>query len=144
NSLFGSPRFTTPAPLSPTHQVLELFGNFPFTTSASVPRGFSFGGVTFGGCNFSNYTAAVWTNQILFPSTTNFIVQVVFYPTNDNATFTTEVEFLPDFANNSEATIPVVAFHSVDFDIVDQMPSSDSLYVSDALATISPGSGSTL
>jgi len=125
-------QFSLPFPTSPTHAVVETFTGTTqvFTNQVILPQ-FSFLG---------NYGAAVWTNQTT-PS--NFIVQIVFYPTNGlNSSFgidtnlTTQVVFTPDFFNGTLASVPVVAFTSTDFDIVDQATTSTSIYLSDALATV--------
>ncbi len=132
DNLGGTPQFRLPDPSSPTHEVVRLFGNFPFTFLERLPLPLPFG------FNPSNYTAAVLTNQ-LPGSATNFVVQVVFYPTNyPDPNLTTEVQFLPDFVGeaNNGASIPVVAFHSTDFDIVDQVFTTDSIYLSDALGVV--------
>src|SRR5438105_5084884 len=93
DNLGGSPQFTLPAPSSPNHQVIEVLpGGFPATVIESLPRRF----------NATNYTAAVWTNQT---GPTNFIIQVVFYPTNNvDTNFTTDVQFVPDFFGVSGAS----------------------------------------
>ncbi len=129
NNVFGFPRFTLPAPFSPDHEVLRPFGGIPFNFLGLLPRRF----------NVSNYTAIVLTNQT---GLTNFMVQVVFYPTNfADPSLTTEAQFVSGFGFNgggfgiNGAAIPVVAFHGTDFDIVDQVSTVSSVYLSDALAT---------
>ena len=123
--------FNVPAPRTPNFEETSFLVGSPFSTSLPRPP-FFFG----GGCNSSNYTAAVWIDQD-FSTGTNFVVQVVFYPVdNGDTTLTTEVLFEPDFINGTLATIPVVGFHSTDFDIADQAPTSESIYLTDALATV--------
>jgi len=122
-------QFSLPFPSSPVHQVVEkLTGSTQLFTNTVILPQFSF---------FGNYGAAVWTNQVT-PS--NFVVQVVFYPTNSmnfnfnsDTNFTTEVRFIPD---GSGASVVVVAFNSTDFDIVDNANTTTSIYLSDALATV--------
>src|ERR1043166_3063442 len=120
---FGNPFFNLPTPESPSHEVIETFGGFNSTFIESIPR-FNF--FNFNTNNF--YGAAVFTNQT---GPTNFIIQVVFYPTN-NTDLTTEVRFVNDFVLGP--TIPTVAIHSVDNDIVDDAAETSSVYLSDGLA----------
>src|SRR6266542_4456922 len=130
--------FTLPSPSSPSHEIIESFGfGFFFTNTTIVPSGFFF----FGTNSFFNtnvlggYTAVVNTNDL---SSTSRVVQVVFYPTNNADTnFTTDVRFstfLTGPASGVPATV-VVGFYSVDFDIASQTFTSNSVFLTDALAT---------
>lgn len=124
DNLGGFPQFSLPAPFSPQHQVVEDFGTGLFSTNLVLLPQF----------NFNNFTAAVWTSQ---PTPSNTIVQVVFYPTNNTDTnFSIGVQFMEDIFNGSDATIPVVSFNSTDFDIVDEAVTTTSVYLYDALATV--------
>ena len=131
--------FTLPSPSSPSHEIIETFSTsgFYFTNTTIIPSGFFFFGTNFVfSTNFlGGYTAVVNTNALTATST---VVQVVFYPTNNSDTnFTTDVKFSsflggPGFG--SPATV-VVGFHSVDFDIASQTVTSNSVFLTDALAT---------
>ena len=122
DNLGNFPSFTLPFPETAQHQVIETFqgGGFPFTNTVILPQ-----------FNFDNYGAVAWTNQT---SPSNFVVQVVFYPTNNvDTNFSTSVEFVPDA---SGASIVVVTFSSLEYDIVDQAYNLNNIFLSDALATV--------
>jgi hypothetical protein len=132
------PSFTLPLPSSTFHQVItpSLFGSFPITNSTVVPGGsFFFGTNFFSSTNSTGYGAVAYTNTI---NPTSRVVQVVFYPTNTaDSNFVTDVRFydpLGGFGSGNPA-IAVVGFHSTDFDIATQTTGTDSVYLSDALAT---------
>lgn len=76
------------------------------------------------------YATAQFTTQL---NATNYVIQVVFYPVVNTAdsNFTTTVNFLPD--GDAGRTI-LVGFHSLDYDMVTQTTSSNSIYLVDALA----------
>ena len=127
----GIPNFNLPIPSSPFHDVIyrSLFGTL-FTNSIRIPGGLFFIGTNFIGNTLFNrgFNAAVYTNQI---SATSSVVQVVFYPTNNDALSTTEVRFSPGFGPSDV----VVGFHSVDFDIATQTGLTNSVYLVDALGS---------
>jgi len=132
------PDLTLPSPLSTTHEVItpSFPSGFFFTNTTTVPGFFFSGTNSFFNTNLVNYAAAAYTNTL---SSTSRIVQVVYYPTNiGDSDFVTDVRFYEDpfgnFFPNNPATA-VVAFHSSDFDIATQAPSTDSIYFVDALAT---------
>jgi hypothetical protein len=116
------PIFNLPLPLSPQHDIIQLFSGRPFTNSTFIP----FGGL------LASYTAAAHTNTL---SPTSRVVQIVFYPTNStDPQASTEVRFSPFLGvNGAQVT---VAFHSSEFDLATQTYSSNSVYLSDGLATI--------
>jgi len=132
-----SPNLTLPSPSSTSHEVItpSFPSGFLFTNTTIVP-GFFFAGTNiFFSTNLSSYAAAAYTNTL---TPTSRVVQVVFYPTNTDAGFTTEVRFSEDFLAGfplGNPAVAVVAFHSADFDIATQAPSTDSVYLADAFAT---------
>jgi hypothetical protein len=132
------PVFSLPFPSSTFHEVITLstFGSFPLTNSTVVPGGsFFFGTNFFSSGGLTGYGAVAYTNSL---SPTSRVVQVVFFPTNTaDSNFVTDVRFYDPsggfgFANPA---IAVVGFHSTDFDITTQTTGTDSVYLSDALAT---------
>jgi hypothetical protein len=132
------PRFSLPLPSSTQHEVItpSTFGGTVFTNTTWVPGGSFFSGTNFfSSTNVTGYGAVAYTN---FLSATSRVVQVVFFPTNTgDADFVTDVRFYDPtggFGFGNPA-IAVVGFHSTDFDIATQTPSTDSVYLSDALAT---------
>ena len=107
---------------SPSHQVIQRLSGFSFTNTVTVPQFSTFG---------EGYDARVLTTQT---GATNFTVQVVFFPTNSFETnLATTVEFLPGFGLRNGARV-LVGFHTEDFDIVNQVPFTNSVYLIDALA----------
>src|SRR5882672_6023340 len=132
------PSFTLPLPSSTFHQVItpSTFGSFPLTNTTWIPGGSFFSGTNFfSSANSAGYGAVAYTNSL---SPTSRVVQVVFFPTNTaDSNFVTDVRFYDPsggfgFANPA---IAVVGFHSTDFDITTQTTGTDSVYLSDALAT---------
>jgi hypothetical protein len=133
----GRPNFNLPFPSSTFHQVItpSTFGGLPFTNSTVVPGGSFFTGTNFfGGTGISGYTAAVHTVTL---NATSRLVQVVYYPTNGTDTnFTTDVRFYdPSGGFGGNPMVAVVGFQSTDFDLATQAASTDSVYLTDALAT---------
>jgi hypothetical protein len=132
------PRFALPLPSSTLHQVItpSTFGSFPITNSTVVPGGsFFFGTNFFSSTNLSGYGAVAHTNSL---NATSRVVQVVFFPTNTgDASFVTDVRFYDPFGGFGfgNPAMAVVGFHSTDFDIATQTTSTDSVYLTDALAT---------
>lgn len=115
--------FTLPSPYSPTHQVIEPLGGFNFTNFVSV------GAFGFLGGFGSYYDAFVFTNRI---SPTRTVVQVVFAPTNTfDTNFSTKVRFYPEADSGATA---VIEFSSVDFDIVLNTYTTNTVYLLDSLA----------
>ncbi len=132
------PSFSLPSPSSTLHEVItpSTLGSFLFTNTTIVPGGSFFIGTNFfSSTNLTGYGAVAYTN-VLNP--TSRVVQVVFYPTNTaDSNFVTDVRFYDPFGGfgfANPATV-VVGFHSTDFDIATQTASTDSVYLSDALAT---------
>lgn len=132
------PNFNLPFPSSTFHEVItpSTLSSFFFTNSTVVPGGSFFAGTNFfGGTGVSGYTAAVHTVTL---NPTSRVVQVVYYPTNGTDTnFTTDVRFYDPFGGfgGANPALAVVGFHSTDFDIATQTTSTDSVYLTDALAT---------
>ena len=111
--------FSLPFPSSPTHQVIQLFGNRPFTNFVRVPQGSFFGG---GLCG-TNYDAFVHTNLDFSVTPPRTVVSIVFAPVKsllspDN--LDVDVRFISDFGPAGSTFAPVVEFRNIDFDIVDQ------------------------
>jgi hypothetical protein len=125
----GALNLDLPFPSSPLHDVAyRSFGGFLFTNSMIIPGSF-FATTDIIGRDFltNGFAAAVYTNTI---SPTSSVVQVVFYPTNTDAFSSTEVRFSPGFGPSTV----VVAFRAVDFDISTQSPTTNSVFLVDALA----------
>jgi hypothetical protein len=131
------PNFTLPSPSSTFHEVItpSTLSSFFFTNTTVVPGGSFFVGTNFfTSTNLAGYSAAVYTNVL---DATSRVVQVVFYPTNSDPGFVTDVRFydpLGGFGFGNPA-IAVVGFHSTDFNIATETISTDSVYLSDGLAT---------
>lgn len=109
--------YTPPFFFSPFHQVLDtrffFGGTGTFTNLVSV-----------GGFNYGAFVHRAQTG----PS--NFMVQVVFAPTNNfDTNFTTEVRFYTNFG--SQIAIPVVQFKTTDFDIVTLRQNTNAVYLVD-------------
>src|SRR5258706_3375472 len=123
----AAPFFNVPNVSSPSHQVIELLGSsFPFTNSTIIPGSFFFGTNFLSGTNQPSYDAAAYTTSL---SPTSSIVQVVFFPTNGlDSNFTTSVQFITPPAPGQPATV-VVAFNSVDLDIVTHSPTVETVYL---------------
>jgi hypothetical protein len=131
NPFGGIPNFSLPLPSSPFHDVIyrSILGTL-FTNNIRIPGGLFFIGTNFIGNTLFNrgFNAAVYTNTL---SATSSVVQIVFYPTNNDALSTTEVRFSPGFG----ASDVIVGFHSVDFDIATQSGTTNSVYLVDTLAS---------
>src|SRR5262245_10591834 len=132
------PNFSLPSPSSPFHEVItpSTFGFF-FTNTTTIPGSFFFflGTNFFSGFSFfGGYTAVVNTNSL---NPTSSIIQVVYYPTNNaDSNFVTDVRFGNFFGGPviGPATV-VVGFHSIDFDIATQTSITNSVFLTDGLAT---------
>jgi hypothetical protein len=114
--------YTPPFLLSPYHQVLDtrfIFGGGSSTTFTNL--------VSVGGFSYGAFAHRAQT------SPSNFIVQVVFAPTNNfDTNFTTEVRFYTNFGN--PVAIPIVQFKTVDLDIVTLRQNTNSVYLLDHAA----------
>jgi hypothetical protein len=110
---------TLPSPITPSHQVIELLSGRPFTNLVSLPQGSLFGGL----CG-TDYQTFVYTNENLAGTTIGTAVTIVFVPTRSllSENLSVDVRFIPDSGPGGTAYAPVVEFHSMDFDIVDQLP----------------------
>ena len=106
---------------SPYHQVLDtrfIFGGTGqlYTNLVSV-GGFSYG-------------AFAHRAQV---GPTNFVIQVVFAPTNNfDTNFTTDVRFYTNFGN--PVAVPIVQFRTTDFDIVSLRENTNAVYLVDRSA----------
>jgi hypothetical protein len=135
--LTGNPSFTLPTPASTFHEVASrLSGGFYFTNTTVVPGGafFFVGTNSFFSTAFSGYSAVAHSNWL---SATSYVIQVVFYPTNvADTNLVTDVRFsgLSSLDGETFGSVPVIGFHSADFDIANQGPSTDSVYLLDGLA----------
>jgi hypothetical protein len=108
-----------PFPSSPTHQVIQLSANRPFTNFARLPQGSFFGGALCG----TNYEAFVHTSLDFSATPPQTVVSIVFAPVKsllspDN--LDVDVRFTPDFGPAGITFAPVVEFRNIDFDIVNQ------------------------
>lgn len=129
---FSNPSFSLPEPASTFHDVIvpSRFGGIS-TNRVAVPSQVFFSGTNFFiNTNLNGYAAIAYANTL---SATSRIVQVIFYPNNENdPDFTTEARFYPEFNGTASAA---VAFHSREFDIATQTTITNSVYLVDALAT---------
>jgi hypothetical protein len=113
--------FIPPFLQSPFHQVIDtsfIFGGIGslFTNLVSV-----------GGFNYGAFAHRAQVGP------TNFVIQVVFAPTNNfDTNFTTEVRFYTNFG--SGVAIPIVAFKTTDFDIVTLRQNTNAVYLVDSSA----------
>ncbi len=126
------PNFVLPYINSPYHQVIEVSpGGLLYTNIIYLPGYYYYFGTNYFYSYNQTYTAHAYTNRL---NPTNLIVQVVFVPTNSFETnITTDVRFYPGYGNAGGA-LAVVAFSTVDQDIVMDQSVTNSVYVLDALA----------
>jgi len=122
------PNFTLPLPTAPVHEVLELFLRRNSTNLVELPKFRSFG-----------YDAFAYTNSYFGTAT---IVQVAFVPTNSyfgtDSNYQAEVRFsnggfLGGFGSGPADV--VVRMSSVDFDLVTGTFTTNSVYLTDHMAT---------
>src|SRR6059036_2965714 len=112
--------YTPPFISSPFHQVIDtrfFFGitnfSFLFTNLVSV-----------GGFDYGAFAYRAQTGP------TNFVIQVVFAPTNNfDSNFTTQVRFYTNFGN--PVAIPIVQFKASDLDIVTLRQNTNAVYLVD-------------
>ena len=115
----NGPNFTLPAPFSPIHEVIQLFGGAAFQTFAQVP----------------NFVANGAYDAFVYTSGNN--VQVVFAPINDfsEPALRTDVRFGSQGGPGSPVT-PVVEFSLPEYDFVTDTSITNYLYFSDASLTL--------